>query len=103
MVGEIHNLKIDSYEESLERKQLELDYMNLQMKPHFYLNALNVISVTAQVGDTEMVNRITKHLAQYMRYIMGSRKKVCIGKGRITSCQSLLENYGNKNGGRLPL
>ena len=66
MVGEIHNLKIDSYEESLERKQLELDYMNLQMKPHFYLNALNVISVTAQVGDTEMVNRITKHLAQYI-------------------------------------
>lgn len=83
MVGEIHNLKIDSYEESLERKQLELDYMNLQMKPHFYLNALNVISVTAQVGDTEMVNRITKHLAQYMRYIMGSRKKYVLVKEEL--------------------
>ncbi len=91
MTRQIYDLKIDSYEESLKRKQLELDYMNLQMKPHFYLNALNVISVTAQVGDLEMVNQITKHLAQYMRYIMGSRKQYVTIREELTHIDHYLK------------
>ncbi|OUP84170.1 hypothetical protein B5F07_08515 [Lachnoclostridium sp. An169] len=75
MILQIRDLKIRTYEDSLERQKLELDYLNLQMEPHFYLNALNVINVTAQLGNTEMIYQITKDLSAYMRYIMGSRKE----------------------------
>lgn len=75
MIIQIRDLKIQNYEDSLEKQKLELDYLNLQMEPHFYLNALNVINVTAQVGDTKVIYQMTKDLSAYMRYIMGSRKE----------------------------
>lgn len=75
MIVQVKNLKIDTYEKDLEKQKLELDYLNLQMEPHFYLNALNVIDVTAQVGDMELIHEMVQNLSQYMRYIMGSRKE----------------------------
>lgn len=76
MIFQIYDLKIRFYEKNLEKQKLELDYLNLQMKPHFYLNALAIISTTAQIGDMQMLQKMIKNLSMYMRYIMGSRKKV---------------------------
>ena len=73
MVGQIESMKIQSYEDQLEKKQLEMDYMQLQIKPHFYLNALNLINTMAQVGDTEMIRKLTENLSLYLRYISSTR------------------------------
>lgn len=88
MILQIRDMKIRTYEESLERQKLELDYLNLQIEPHFYLNALNVINVTAQVGDTELIYDMTKNLSQYMRYLMGSRKE-------LVTLREEMEHVGN--------
>lgn len=88
MIFQIRDMKIQTYEDSLERQRLELDYLNLQIEPHFYLNALNVINVTAQVGDTELIYDMTKNLSQYMRYLMGSRKE-------LVTLQEEMEHVGH--------
>lgn len=74
MTFQIRDLKIHTYEDALERQKLELDYLNLQIKPHFYLNALNLINAMAQMGDRELIREMTENLSQYMRYVVGSRK-----------------------------
>lgn len=88
MILQVRDMKIQTYEESLERQKLELDYLNLQIEPHFYLNALNVINVTAQVGDTKLIYQMTKNLSQYMRYLMGSRKE-------LVTLQEEIEHVGH--------
>lgn len=75
MTGQIQNLKIQVYEEKLEHKTLEMDYLQLQLEPHFYLNALNLISMMAQVGDTELIQELTGNLSEYLRYIVSARKE----------------------------
>ncbi len=76
MISEVAHLKIETYEKSLEQQKMQLDYLNLQIEPHFYLNALNVISVHAQIGDTDNICQMIERLSSYMRYIMGSRKEM---------------------------
>lgn len=74
MTFQVRDLKIRTYEDALERQKLELDYLNLQIEPHFYLNALNLINVMAQMGDQELIREMTENLSEYMRYVVGSRK-----------------------------
>ncbi len=73
MVAQIRTLKIQVYEDALEKKQLEMDYLQLQLEPHFFLNALNLVSLMAQAGDTQLIPRLTENLSAYLRYIAGTR------------------------------
>lgn len=75
MTAQIKTLKIRSYEEALERKKVEMDYLQLQIEPHFYLNALNLIHTMAQVGDTPLIQQLTQNLSMYLRYVLGSRNR----------------------------
>ena len=75
MVGQIGELKIRNYEEKMEYQKLMLDYMSLQIEPHFYLNALNLINTMAQMQDTELIEKMTENLSLYFRYITSSRNK----------------------------
>ena len=75
MVSQIEELKIQNYEEKVEKQKLMLDYMTIQIEPHFYLNALNLINTMAQMQDTELIQKMTENLSLYLRYIASSRNK----------------------------
>lgn len=68
MVSQIGELKIRNYEEKMEYQKLMLDYMSLQIEPHFYLNALNLINTMAQMQDTELIEKMTENLSVFSLY-----------------------------------
>lgn len=72
MSSEIQTLKVRLYEEKLDRANMELDYLTLQIKPHFYLNCLNVIYSLNLSGRTELVSQMTSYLMIYFRYLFKS-------------------------------
>ena len=41
MIHQIRKLKITLYERELEKQKIEMDYLKMQIRPHFYLNCLN--------------------------------------------------------------
>lgn len=43
MLDSLRRQKILSYEQKLETQQAQMQYLQLQIKPHFYLNCLNII------------------------------------------------------------
>ena len=69
LADKINKLKIDIYEEQLEKKKVELDYAQLQIRPHFYINCLNVIYSLAQIGEVEQIQKISLCVSKYLRYI----------------------------------
>ncbi len=69
MISQVKHLRMDIYEHQLEEKKLQLQYLQLQMNPHFYLNALNIIYSMAQVQDYETIQELTSSLVEYSRYM----------------------------------
>lgn len=67
---EIKSLKIAVYEQELNRKKIELDYMQEQIKPHFYLNCLSIVHAMAERIKAEDIANIVETLANYMRYVI---------------------------------
>lgn len=66
---EIQNLKVSIYEENLEKQKAQIDYMQLQIHPHFYINCLNSIFSMAQMGHTEEIQELVQYVTSYMRSI----------------------------------
>ena len=89
LADEINKLKIYVYEQRLERQQIELDYAQLQIRPHFYINCLNVIYSMAETGRTKEIQEIALQVSNYLRYIFKkSMKSVC-----VTEELKFVENY----------
>lgn len=78
MAGEIRNLKIASYEEQLERKQMEMQNLLLQIRPHFMLNIINQIFSMAQLRDYEGIQKMSVYLSRFFRHLFHGEKLVTL-------------------------
>lgn len=50
MVSEIEKQKMLSYEETIEKQKAQMQYLQLQLKPHFYLNGLKTLNALTWQG-----------------------------------------------------
>lgn len=69
MVSQIKQLKINVYEEQINKQKAELQYLQMQIRPHFYLNALNTIFSMAEMKDYKLIQELVRYLADYLRYM----------------------------------
>lgn len=69
MLEQIKDLKIQTYEEKLAKQKASMNYLMLQIKPHFYANALNIIYSLAERKDYETIQKISKAIVNYSRYM----------------------------------
>lgn len=70
MIDQIDTLKIQMYEEKLVKQKTQMQLFQLQIRPHFLLNALNTIVSFARIRDYDMVQKMTMYLATHCRYIL---------------------------------
>ncbi|WP_207659284.1 sensor histidine kinase [Anaerobacterium chartisolvens] len=72
MLTQIQNLKIDIYEEKITRQKAELEHLQLQVKPHFFLNTLNIMNTLARTKNYELLQEMSMCLVEYFRYMFRS-------------------------------
>lgn len=72
MTHQIEHLKVQVYENQLKRANTELEYLTLQIKPHFFLNSLNVIYSLAITKHFDLIMEMTSCLMKYFRYLFQS-------------------------------
>ena len=72
MVTEINRLKVDIYEREIYNQRLELEKLQQQVKPHFYLNCLNIIYNLAQGGEYALIQELCMAQVKYFRYMLKS-------------------------------
>lgn len=69
MVAEIIGLKISSYEKRIELQDMELKSIRLQLKPHFFLNALTTISSLSAQNKNAQIRTYIDALSKNVRYM----------------------------------
>nr|WP_255807515.1 histidine kinase [Cohnella mopanensis] len=72
MMEQMEELKIHVYEEQLNKQKAELQHLQLQMNPHFFMNTLNLIYSLALDKDYELIKEMTLRLVRYFRYMFRS-------------------------------
>lgn len=98
MVHEIRDLKIRVYEEQLREKETKLQYLQIQIRPHFLVNVLNVIYSMAEVEDYEGIQKLSMYLVNYFRFMFNK------ATSRVTVAQELehVKNYMGIQEARFP-
>ncbi len=69
MISQIKKLKIEKYESELQVQKATMQYLQLQIKPHFYANMFNIIYSLAQRRDYEAIQRVSTAVVDYSRYM----------------------------------
>jgi sensor histidine kinase YesM len=69
MVDEIVKFKIQTYEKRIELQDMELKSIRLQLKPHYFLNALTTISSLSSQNKNEQIIKYIDAFAKNIRYI----------------------------------
>ncbi|MGN6711612.1 sensor histidine kinase [Anaerocolumna jejuensis] len=69
MIEEIVKLKIETYEEKIQLQEAELRYVHLQIKPHFFLNAMTTIHSMSYQNRNEDIRAYIDALSKNVRYI----------------------------------
>lgn len=98
MVYELNYLKIDYYEEELKLQEAELKYLQSQIKPHFFLNSLNIIYNLATLKDYQTIKKMALYLGNYMHFTINNDSKMVILAEELNH----ISNYLKIQGLRLP-
>lgn len=69
MISRINDLKIQVYEKKLNQVYARLSYLTLQIKPHFFLNCLNLLYSLGLSGRSELVADFSSALMKHFRYL----------------------------------
>lgn len=72
MMDEWNELEFKLYKTKLREQQTELKYISQQIRPHFILNALNII-YTYEENEFPLVRKMVLYLTEYFRYIVNLR------------------------------
>ena len=80
MVREIRRLKIDVYEERISRQKAQLDFYEIQVSPHFFINSINTIYNFAQMNRNDMVMKMSTCITKHFRHTIESGSMTTLGK-----------------------
>lgn len=71
-MDEIVNLRIQSYEKQIDLQETELRCVRLQIRPHFFLNAMATISSLSQRAKNREIQEYITALSKNIRYMFRS-------------------------------
>lgn len=69
MLTTILELKMQEYERAVQIKDSEIRYMHMQLKPHFFLNALSTINSMAYMDKNKEIHDFIQVFTENIRYM----------------------------------
>lgn len=93
ILGQMKEMRIHMYEQTLEKQKLEMDFMKLQVQPHFYINCMSLIYNMACMGEDDTIQQFSAYVSKYFRYIFRSNSDYVSITEEIGHISNYLEIY----------
>lgn len=68
MIETITRQRIETYEQIIERQEMELRCLQMQIRPHYFLNALSTINSMSYNGENEKIQQFIASFSLHIRY-----------------------------------
>lgn len=91
LMDEIIHLKIQYYEKMLALSDAEQKYIRLQIRPHFFLNAMATISSLSSQGKNKEIETYISALSKNIRYMFSSGLHTVAIKEEIRHVENYFE------------
>ncbi|MCM1143154.1 MAG: histidine kinase [Blautia sp.] len=91
LIRQIKNLKINIYENELEKKRFQITFLQHQIRPHFYLNCLTTIGSMAQLEDYQNIESMVLFTSRYLRYLFQADKELVRLEYELSHIQAYLD------------
>lgn len=91
IMDQAHQLKIEVYEKTEQQQRMQIEYMQLQIQPHFYINCMNMIHNMSCMGDEEGVQMMAAYVSDYFRYIFGISTELVDLEAELRHIENYLE------------
>ena len=91
MAEGLQNLRLENINKELAYKQMLLDNLQLQIRPHFLLNCFNLLYTMVQTQKTEGAQKMILYISQYFRYLFKYNRSLEIFSKEFELIQSYLE------------
>ena len=72
----IHGLQKEIYEGEIKKQMMDMEYLKLQIEPHFYLNCLNFIYNMIDLSQYAQAAAMASMTANYMRYLFNHSREL---------------------------
>lgn len=83
MLEQIRALKIEAYEKQINMQEILLQYYQIQIRPHFFLNCLKNIYGMAEERKYESIQKNILYLSNHLRYILRDSAQVVTLKDEL--------------------
>ena len=91
MIHQIRRLKITLYEQELQKQKIEMDYLKIQIRPHFYMNCLNFIYSMIDFGQYDHAKSMSRITSDYLAYIFRNTSEMVPVTAETNHCENYLK------------
>lgn len=91
LIREIKKLKINIYEQELEKKKFQITFLQHQIRPHFYLNCLTTIGSMVHLGNYKDVDSMILFTSRYLRHLFQADKELVRIEYELAHIQAYLD------------
>jgi len=90
MMSEVQRLRVNVLEAQINKQTEELQRLQLQVNPHFYLNSLNIIYNLAKVKNFSLIMDMSSALSKYFRFLFRSNTSFVLLKEELEHTRNYL-------------
>ncbi len=88
MLDDLEQTKLKLYEQQIDSQKIQIRYLNQQIRPHFILNALNIIYMYGN-DEFPLAKQMVMYLIKYFRYLVNLNSDYA----RLSDEMAHVENY----------
>lgn len=103
LVEQISELEKTVYEEKIKSQKVQLDFQQIRIRPHFFINCLNVIHSMARVGRTDEIEDLCLCVSSYLRSLYSCSNSIYPLQEELALIQNYLEIVKEVNGQKFTL
>lgn len=88
MLDSLQEQKIAVYEQQMKTQRAQMQYLHLQIRPHFYLNCLNILYSLAEEKQFAAIQQVVLDLSTYLRGMFRDGSKQITLSSELRSVES---------------